>query len=375
MSQNCFTQCDLPVLSHLAERFQVKWIIFFPRDDNHGYSESELREYAKSNGVDLTIVRLSERLRSLANIPFFWKLLAPLRKWNPDLVYVNATGHPWLGPTILGSFGRRKVLWAIHDAVEHGSNGVYRLYALYKVLLLTTFRLFHALSENQAQLIRKRAPGSTVLVAPHPPLNSGETRQSPPIDRTRFLFFGIIEPYKGVDLLIEAAQLAAERCDRRMEFVIAGFTEEWERYADLIRREDLFRIDIRSIPNKEIPDLFGSSHWLLLPYRHVTQSGPLALALHYGLPSITTDLPGFTDFLEAGSTAIQFPVDDVEEFSKILVRAGRMEAGEYRDFRRNTEEFARKHLSMEDTRRRYERLWWDALANAGYHNSSSRTSP
>lgn len=325
VSQNCFAQCDLLLLPKLRAEFEIDWSVFFPRDDHVGADEQEYRELARSWGIAARVFRLNGRLRSVRTLVRFLRLGGDLRRWRPDVVYVNATGCPWLAPALRLMLRKDSVVWAIHDVQDHRDKGRWTLDAIYKRILVALFDRFHLLSKNQLALFEKLHPGKVGCYAPHPPLSYGPAQGRPVEAPIRFLFFGYIDHYKGVDLLVEAAQRLWEQGRRGFEVVVAGRTECWEEIRRGIRVPELFKTDIRLIPNNEIPKLYSGAHWLVLPYRDATQSGPLALAYEYGVPVIASDLPAFKEFLPDGAGWL-FRTGDVDSLQAAM--AGVLDAGD-----------------------------------------------
>lgn len=137
------------------------------------------------------------------------------------------------------------------------------------------------------------------------------------------LFFGRIDEYKGLDLLIEAFDLL-ELPDARL--MIAGAfrsTGYRERILAAIAgarcRADI-RLDARLIPNEEVGILFNASDVLCLPYRNIYQSGLLFLAMRFGKPVVTTNVGSLAEFVTRGiglvarSNDAQGLADAIENF-------------------------------------------------------------
>lgn len=327
LSQDCFAPCDFPVLPRLAERFDLRWAVFFLAGNRAGFSESDLAGMADGWGVRSRQVRFGSRMRSPRTIFKYLRLIHWFRSWKPDLLYVNAVGAPWLLPLVLAAFGRRRVVWALHDVVDHHDKRGWSIDALYKRAVARCVGACHLLSSNQKRLFDRLHPDRISYLAPHPPLDFGPANAAPPADRVRFTFFGGIHPYKGLDLLVDAAQELWDRGVRGFEVAIAGFCPDWEPYRARIRIPGIFKLDIRDLDNGEIPDLYAGSHWIVLPYRDVTQSGPLSLAIAYGRPVIVSDLPGFAEFTREGRTSMSFVSEDAHDLSlrmEAAVRGGQV---------------------------------------------------
>lgn len=353
ISQNCFVQCDMPMIPALREDFEIRWRVFYPRDDNVGFAPEALRRAASEWGMDARVEILRHRLRSPRAIFQLFALVGDLRRWKPDVVYVDGVGHPWLGPIARVLFGKRKVLWAMHDVREHGDDSRYKVYSLYKRGLLAMFDNFHLLSRNQERALHEWVPGRRSYYAPHPPTELGPRDGSPSGDKICFLFFGYVAPHKGVDVLIEAAQRAWERGVRGFEVVIAGKCENWPELQARIRIPELFRTDIRMVPNELVPGLYSRAHWLVLPYRHLTQSGPMSLAYHYNLPAVVSDLSAFAEFVDSGRTGLVFRLDDPDSLADRIVEAVAMGHEGNAAMRARLAEFVEANYSMDACRRLY----------------------
>ena len=89
------------------------------------------------------------------------------------------------------------------------------------------------------------------------------------------LFFGLVRPYKGLDLLIEAA--ANKRLQNyNVKVLVAGeFYEPKEQYIDEIAglgMEDRVVIHDHFIPDEQVKDYFNAADLVAQPYRSATQS-------------------------------------------------------------------------------------------------------
>jgi D-inositol-3-phosphate glycosyltransferase len=149
-------------------------------------------------------------------------------------------------------------------------------------------------------------------------LTSNEAKQRLGIPRSQktLLFFGNIAPYKGLEYLITAFQrLTSEGGDYKL--IIAGWPKNCEGYWNTIRetiREDAQRerILLRAnyIPDEETETYFKAADVLVLPYRHIYQSGVLFLGYNFGLPVIAADVGSLKDEIVEGETGFVFGPED-----------------------------------------------------------------
>jgi glycosyltransferase involved in cell wall biosynthesis len=111
-------------------------------------------------------------------------------------------------------------------------------------------------------------------------------------DQTQILlFFGIIRPYKGLQILLDALAILQKQGLKPYLIIAGEFWEDKEAYLKIIDRLHLnpqIRIDDRYIPNEEAHTYFTASDVLIAPYTGGTQSAVAALALGYNLPVILT---------------------------------------------------------------------------------------
>jgi glycosyltransferase involved in cell wall biosynthesis len=140
------------------------------------------------------------------------------------------------------------------------------------------------------------------------------------------LFFGRIAPYKGLEyLLLAFSQLLASSEDYRL--VIAGRPKNCEKYWAPIREElrdhiQAGRVLLRAdfIPDEETEVYFKAADVLILPYKHIYQSGVLFLAYSFGLPVIAADVGSLKDDIVEGQNGFLFRPQDCADLSRVIER-------------------------------------------------------
>jgi D-inositol-3-phosphate glycosyltransferase len=140
------------------------------------------------------------------------------------------------------------------------------------------------------------------------------------------LFFGHIAPYKGLEYLIAAFhRIPTLREDYRL--IIAGRPKNCESYWGTVRetiREDVLtgRVLLRAdfIPDDETEIYFKAADVLVLPYRHIYQSGVLFLGHSFGLPVLAADVGSLRDDIVEGKTGFVFRPEDPVDLAKTIQR-------------------------------------------------------
>jgi D-inositol-3-phosphate glycosyltransferase len=140
------------------------------------------------------------------------------------------------------------------------------------------------------------------------------------------LFFGRITPYKGLEYLVPAfRQVLAS--DPGYKLVIAGRAHGFEAYwagieAALRPELEAGRIVLKAefIPDEETEVYFKAADILVLPYRHIYQSGVLFLGQRFGLPVLAADVGSLKDDIIEGETGYLFQPEDAGALVRAIER-------------------------------------------------------
>jgi glycosyltransferase involved in cell wall biosynthesis len=151
---------------------------------------------------------------------------------------------------------------------------------------------------------------SRVHVIPHGAfthLADGAGVAEPPFETGKpvVLCFGLMRPYKGIDVLVEAW-----RGIHDAELWVAGMPR-----MDIAPLIDSAPPGVRFVPrfigDEELPAYFRRADLVVLPYREIDQSGVLSTALAFGKPLLLSDVGGFPETAATGA-ARTFPAGDAE---------------------------------------------------------------
>jgi len=161
---------------------------------------------------------------------------------------------------------------------------------------------------------------------PNTPLTPAEAKQRLGIREAEktILFFGNITPYKGLEYLVKAFQQhLAQPDDYRL--IIAGVPRNCGRYWDGIRaaiREGVERgrILLRAefVPDEEAEVYFKAADVLVLPYRHIYQSGVLFTGHNFGLPALVADVGSLKDDIVEYKTGFVFRPEDPVDLARTI---------------------------------------------------------
>jgi glycosyltransferase involved in cell wall biosynthesis len=125
------------------------------------------------------------------------------------------------------------------------------------------------------------------------------------------LFFGLLRPYKGLDLLLEAW-----RGIEGAELWVAG-SARMDISALRAAAPANVRFDPRFIDDPHLRGYFRRADLVVLPYREIDSSGVLFTALAFGKPVLLSDVGGFAE-LAASGAARTFPAGDARALHDAL---------------------------------------------------------
>jgi glycosyltransferase involved in cell wall biosynthesis len=158
--------------------------------------------------------------------------------------------------------------------------------------------------------------GPASLAGPAGPAPSAVT--GPPGSRRRLLFFGIVRPYKGLDILLRAlAEVGPE-----VSLTVAG--EIWAGREDLLRLisdlglQDRVTMPGAYVPAADVPALFAAADALVLPYRSATASQNALIAFRFGLPVIASRAGAIADAVEDGVNGILCAPGDAGDLARAI---------------------------------------------------------
>lgn len=128
--------------------------------------------------------------------------------------------------------------------------------------------------------------------------------EAAPSDRPVVLFFGLLRPYKGVDVLLDAWR----QVDADAELWIVGMPR-----MDVEPLRAAAPPGVRWVPryvqDAELAATFRAADVVVLPYREIDQSGVLFTALAFGRPLVLSAVGGFPEVAATGAAELVPPGD------------------------------------------------------------------
>jgi glycosyltransferase involved in cell wall biosynthesis len=271
----------------------------------------------KRVGADLTSLRPAPGVASYDGVDWFWLPSIFRAAWfiarqRPDVVvfqwWTGAVLHSYLAVALLARLGGSRVVVEFHEVQDVGEASiplVYRYVRLVGPLFMGLAQGFTVHSEFDRRLVRDAWPQTRrrpTTVLPHGPYDhyaATERRdvlREAPEGVVNLLFFGVIRPFKGLEHLVAAFNsLSDEEAERYWLTVVGETWEGWtlpaERIASSPRRERITFIN-RYVSDAELHGYLAGADAVVLPYLRSSLSGPLQVAMTYGLPVVLSQVGG-----------------------------------------------------------------------------------
>jgi glycosyltransferase involved in cell wall biosynthesis len=308
--------------------------------DGGGYRRSELfYRFAAGSPVAKGLQHPVDMLR----------LARHLRRRRPAVVHFQWLPLPEIDRPLLRAFPRPLVFTA-HDLLPRAASARRRRAAA-RLFDAVDAVVAHSRSGRDRLVSELGVPESKAFVIPHGSFDyltrlDGAAELDPAAGelggRKVVLAFGLVRPYKGIDVLIDA--FAATPPETVLLVVGRPLMplEPLRRRARERGVSERVRFIPRFVPETEVRAYFDRADLVVLPYRDTEQSGVLFTALAFGRPTVATAIGGFVEVGEQGAVALVPPGDDsalAETITRLLAddaaraglaeRARRAAAGPY----------------------------------------------
>lgn len=226
----------------------------------------------------------------------------------------------------------------VHDLLPHDTGEAHR--EAYARLYAEADMLICHSPHIKARLEEEFGVGSErIAVIPHGPFFFDLPHSEPErlrdslgvgAGQTMVLWQGIIFPYKGVDLLLNAWQRVERIAADRLCLVVLG-TGDPQLLARLQAQAQQLglqhvRFELRFCSAEELVAAYRAATMVVYPYRAITTSGALATGLSLGKAIVASRLPVFEEILRDGESALFADPADPEALAHAILRVAN-EAG------------------------------------------------
>jgi glycosyltransferase involved in cell wall biosynthesis len=223
---------------------------------------------------------------SLPLFPVSLTLLVCMKLRRKPIVVTVHNVLPHEGGRALVWAGRTLCRWA-NAVIVHGTEN--------RTLLIEQYGIA---SERVHALEMPVQPGPTPL----PSRDEARRTLGLAADAQVVLCFGIIRPYKGIDVLLRAfARISSEFPQARLLIVGRPWCD-WRPYQEIIDSEKLgerIHCLLDYVPDARVAACFAAADLAVLPYTHFdAQSAVGAQFIAHGIPLLVSDVGGLPDWVD-----------------------------------------------------------------------------
>ena len=146
-----------------------------------------------------------------------------------------------------------------------------------------------------------------------------------PVFSGRVLFFGRINPYKGIDNLIEIVRMCPE-----IQFDIIGRVDpNTKDLVETLAKEKNVNLVNGYVTNTEMEKAFINSDWVVVPYNTASQSGVIIDAYKFSRPVIAFNVGAIAEQVDEGRSGFLIEPGKNDAFAKKLKDVIKMDKESY----------------------------------------------
>ena len=148
---------------------------------------------------------------------------------------------------------------------------------------------------------------------------------TPPAHSGKLLFFGRLNPYKGIENLLEVVRMCPE-----LNFEVMGRADpQTEDIIEELQRQKNVTMTLGYVSDEEMKDAFSDADYLILPYSSASQSGVIIDAYKYSRPVVAYDVGAIHEQVENGVSGWLVPAGENERFADALKNAMALDQRSY----------------------------------------------
>lgn len=249
------------------------------------------------------------------------KLRKEIKQFSPDIVHITHFFPPYGIPFY---FTFKKLVITIHDPIPHSGEESSWNEKL-RNIGIRFINCFLFLSKNdtlKTKFIERYNVSEKAIhyagLAPYELLNYLPPTHTIDTDyHSDFLFIGRISPYKGVDVLLNAADLLNQK-GLDFKIIIAGAGDiSFDKRLSTPSHKNIIVIN-RYISVIELVSMMKNTRYVVCPYKEATQSGVIMSALALNRPVIATRVGDFENVIIDKKNGILLDSNDAEALANIM---------------------------------------------------------
>ncbi len=250
--------------------------------------------------------------------PLTWiRIVRTVHQFKPDIIHITSAQewNPLLG-FFIRFILRKPLVYTIHDVVHH--EGTPKYFRATEALFRKIPRFFVVLTRQGKEiLVSKGIASRRILVVPHGVYDFfTQYSEAPALPEREILFFGRIEAYKGLEILLQAIPAVLEKHpDWRLHIAGGGDIEPYRKYL----KDNRILITNRFVTDAEVAAFMQRASIVALPYLSASQSGVIPTAFAFRKAVVATAVGGIPDMVQDHQTGLLIPPNDAAALSRAIL--------------------------------------------------------
>jgi glycosyltransferase involved in cell wall biosynthesis len=263
--------------------------------------------------------------------------------------------HSYLALLITGRLLGARIVLEVHELQDSGEARFpfvrrYGRWGLRLLLRLSHGCVVHSVEDQKALEAEYELKDLHVTTVPHGPFDQyhpnieqhpfsehaiAAVKAAPRTGVVNLLFFGTIRPYKGLEDLLKVFNgLDAQEVSDLWLTVVGETWEDCNEPAHLIAmspHRDRITFVNDYVPDEVVSAAFAHADVVVLPYRRSSSSGPLHVAMNWGLPVIVTSVGGLPEAARGYDGAIFISPGDGQALKAAIRQAAKLVGRRFAD--------------------------------------------
>jgi len=280
-----------------------------------GISVELLSNYSTDSGKPFTknIFTGNKITKLYRFVQFYLKVLIKVLMFRKNYFIIYFYGGKIDALLLLTTFFSSKIILDIHDVYALDSSKIGRAKYIIDFLISNRINYLISHSDKNKQILNMINYKKEIIEVPHFKYNidsistgriSIELEKAIETNKINILFFGNMRLSKGIDILLDTIINIqnVEKFISSFNFIIAGKDNIGisEQYCNL--NKNMIKFVLKHIDDNELSYLFKKSDYIILPYREISQSGVLEMAIGYKKPVLLSDIEYFKKYIEKYSS-------------------------------------------------------------------------
>lgn len=314
-----FAEYTVRLATSLAARAEVMLVV--DHKNLTAECEATLVEDARRAGVRLVAYRYTG---TLARAFWFFNIMARARLFRPDVTHVQEQADKSTARLVTALSRLAPIVLTVHDPKPHSGLDAERARATasYRDRMRALARAFHVHGDFCARLMRSTLNAQderSIVPTAHGVILEPSSDRLAESEPGRVLFFGRMEAYKGVDVLLDAFdRLVAAGLPIRL--AVAGRGPEADRLGERMRNTDGVELNASFLTPAQAIHEFQRASAVIAPYRDATQSGVVAAAIANGRPLVASRVGGLIDAVKDDVEGLLVEPNDPAALAEAIAR-------------------------------------------------------